>query len=668
MSQSTQRPAKKRRGPPVCDPGSSDEALKIRRQKNREAQHIFRKRRQAASVAQNLRIKALEDVVEDMTSVFVSLFDEILGTEELAKQHPGLVDSLRSSAARILASVKAVTNANGEYLTPETASIKKRAAQHEQDASANGSFEDSSDFITSHVPFIFNPHKITGNSYIEMPSPVNPGVNVDLGTTATTTSTLYPISSQAQQILSALDSFSFRLIETTLSRAYHFLNGTLDVPAHEFQRAFGSSLRFRTHVQLLTQVRWLLGPGRSYMRQAAGLPWSAGQRSRLSYLESKTSPSPPQIGLPLSGTYHLAPPGFLTAIGIQEQLRGLGGRMVDPDTMEIILDNSAASAAEAFNFDDPSLSGKTTADNSTPLAMRLSVSLLTANLAHTAVCLNYIASLPNISSLHKNETTGTPAELVGAWTTEQMEPKFAYAQYVTNMNYLCNAVINFGRLRSFGVKHDLVLIHPTEWVQGPHQIPLLCPDGMDSRASFRLRHPGDEQHGSLLSQPVGSCSGAPRITDIAKQVLGSHVMLIEPNEARHKKIMDEALQSGEFDMEVLNYMFRDSAMILPHRRLALLTGEFRTQDHEKYLALDVDEEWNAMGEVSRAYLVHFSDWPLPKPWKRRTKKQWEDALPECRDDDVEREDRPRCSDRVTWMDFYETYDREKKARCNGLYD
>lgn len=31
-------------------------------------------------------------------------------------------------------------------------------------------------------------------------------------------------------------------------------------------------------------------------------------------------------------------------------------------------------------------------------------------------------------------------ELKPGWTTEQLEPKFAYAQYVTSMDYLCNAV------------------------------------------------------------------------------------------------------------------------------------------------------------------------------------------------------------------------------------
>lgn len=59
---------------------------------------------------------------------------------------------------------------------------------------------------------------------------------------------------------------------------------------------------------------------------------------------------------------------------------------------------------------------------------------------YTLLVQDYIASLPNFPTLHKNETHGTPAELVGSWTTEQLEPKFAYAQYVTNMDYLCNAV------------------------------------------------------------------------------------------------------------------------------------------------------------------------------------------------------------------------------------
>lgn len=152
--------------------------------------------------------------------------------------------------------------------------------------------------------------------------------------------------------------------------------------------------------------------------------------------------------------------------------------------------------------------------------------------------------------------------------------------------------------------------------------------------------------------------------NISSQVLGSHVMLLEPNDGRYRTIMDEAKQSGEFDMEVLNQLFNTSAMILPHRRLALLTGELRKTDHSKYLAPDVDEEWNAMAEVSRSVLVHFSDWPLPKPWKHRTDKQFQDMMPDCPDGDVGRPDRPPCADRMMWTSFYEDYDDSKKRYCS----
>ncbi|CRK42395.1 hypothetical protein BN1723_000804 [Verticillium longisporum] len=56
--------------------------------------------------------------------------------------------------------------------------------------------------------------------------------------------------------------------------------------------------------------------------------------------------------------------------------------------------------------------------------------------------------------------------LTPSWTTEQLVPRFAYVQYATNLEYLCNALINFTLLRRYGAQHDLVLIHPEKWTQG----------------------------------------------------------------------------------------------------------------------------------------------------------------------------------------------------------
>ncbi|KAL1648726.1 N-acetylglucosaminyltransferase [Diplodia intermedia] len=104
------------------------------------------------------------------------------------------------------------------------------------------------------------------------------------------------------------------------------------------------------------------------------------------------------------------------------------------------------------------------------------------------------------------------------------------------------SVIKFSLLRRLGARHDdLVLIYPKTWSEG--------------------------------AELIVSLGG------LAKQVLGSHVMLLEPNEHRHRKMLAEAARSpADFDMDVINRMF---AMMLPHRRLALLSGEFRKQNHSE---------------------------------------------------------------------------------------
>ncbi|CAH0057762.1 unnamed protein product, partial [Clonostachys solani] len=328
---------------------------------------------------------------------------------------------------------------------------------------------------------------------------------------------------------------------------------------------------------------------------------------------------------------------------------------------------------------------------------------------------------PSVAEESKNTTEAVekpdlypPIGQIPWWTSEQLRPKFAYAQYATNLDYLCNSVINFRKLRRYGAKYDLVLIYPTGWSEGTSR---------EAKAISKIREHLPEVHlrpFDIVSASKGDSTWRDSLTkfhsfaltewtrvlafdsdslvlnsmdhyflsplapiavpraywltekgkdvDIAKQVLGSHVMLLEPNEGRYQKIIEEAKRSGDFDMEVVNHLFQDSAMILPHRRLALLTGEFRNKDHSKYLAPDVDEEWNAMGEVSRSVLVHFSDWPLPKPWKHRTKQEFESIMPECPDDDMGAPDRPRCADRMMWTGFYEDYDSAKEAYCSILHE
>lgn len=86
-------------------------------------------------------------------------------------------------------------------------------------------------------------------------------------------------------------------------------------------------------------------------------------------------------------------------------------------------------------------------------------------------------------------------------------------------------------------------------------------------------------------------------------------------------------------------------MILPHRRLPPLTGDFRAKGQRSYLTPDEDDEWNAM--------VHLSNWPLPKPWRHLSDSEWQSLRPECPEDEEQRDDRLRHADRVMWEGFYE---------------
>uniref|UniRef100_A0A0B7JUA5 BZIP domain-containing protein n=1 Tax=Bionectria ochroleuca TaxID=29856 RepID=A0A0B7JUA5_BIOOC len=81
-----------------------------RRQKNREAQNAFRRRKQVAEQAQQHRLRRLEQVIEEMSCVFMGVFDQMLQTESIVVQHPGLVANLRESITKVLQLAKEVVD------------------------------------------------------------------------------------------------------------------------------------------------------------------------------------------------------------------------------------------------------------------------------------------------------------------------------------------------------------------------------------------------------------------------------------------------------------------------------------------------------------------------------------------------------------------------------
>lgn len=104
-----------------------------------------------------------------------------------------------------------------------------------------------------------------------------------------------------------------------------------------------------------------------------------------------------------------------------------------------------------------------------------------------------------------------------------------------------------------------------------------------------------------------------------ERVQSSHLLLIQPSHFEFGRItaaIDNASRS-EYDMEIVNNLYKDSALIIPHRPWTILTGEFRGQIHTKYLGND-QEVWNPHEVLSEAKFIHFSDWPVPKVCYRKS--------------------------------------------------
>ena len=98
------------------------------------------------------------------------------------------------------------------------------------------------------------------------------------------------------------------------------------------------------------------------------------------------------------------------------------------------------------------------------------------------------------------------------------------------------------------------------------------------------------------------------------RVMSSQVLLIQPSKLdfdRNLKAIESA-RSSDYDMEIVNNLYRDNALILPHRPYDMLTGEYRNTDvHKNYMGSE-EEPFDPEKALKEAKFLHFSDWPVPK--------------------------------------------------------
>ncbi|KAJ5741149.1 Glucose N-acetyltransferase 1 [Penicillium malachiteum] len=301
--------------------------------------------------------------------------------------------------------------------------------------------------------------------------------------------------------------------------------------------------------------------------------------------------------------------------------------------------------------------------------------------------------------------------------------RYAYTQYATSETYLCNCLMVFEALERLGSKADRILFYPQEWDliienDGDRTSQLLVMAKEEYNVQMRpifidgVRPPEDRgpaqaswdtstaklsafalleyervihldsdmtllQHmDELFFLPKASVA-MPRAYWLLPEtkILSSLIAVIEPSYLEFTTLRDASkpavygqidvnLTDGRFDMELLNSRFGDNAMVLPHRQYGLISSEFRLKDHWRYLG-NAQEEWNPDKILSEAKFVHFSDWPLPKPWTMWQPSQLAELQPAC-DNNPGTPEESGCRDREVWKGLYDDFRRRRKAICKLL--
>ncbi|KAI9721735.1 MAG: hypothetical protein M1812_002070 [Candelaria pacifica] len=284
--------------------------------------------------------------------------------------------------------------------------------------------------------------------------------------------------------------------------------------------------------------------------------------------------------------------------------------------------------------------------------------------------------------------------------------RFAYTQYATNEQYLCNSVMIFEALDRLHSKADRLLMFPQEWSgqETMDQTTNLLRKAQSYGAKLQpievLRRTS-ENHGDLtwsesftkllafnqtqydrvlnldsdstILQNMDELFLAPHAPLAAprgywlnqeERILSSQLLLIEPSNFEFSRIMNAIEHRGadDYDMNVVTNLYRDNAMILPHRIYDLITGELRVgkdANHTGFLGSE-EEKWDADKAIREAMFVHFSDWPINKPWQETPEEVLPNWIDMCTKDDG-KEDYACSRNRDIWRGLFIDFKERRKV-------
>jgi alpha-N-acetylglucosamine transferase len=281
---------------------------------------------------------------------------------------------------------------------------------------------------------------------------------------------------------------------------------------------------------------------------------------------------------------------------------------------------------------------------------------------------------------------------------------YACVSYATSSDHLCNSVMLAESLYRLGARPDTLILYATD----------LAADSQANASSARLLQQATQMYGArvqpvavlnspsskldtmwsqgftkllafnqtrykrvlsldsdaTLLQPMDELFLLPAESKVAmpraywlEDKLCAAVMLASPSGTEFGRIQARLAESQPegYDMEIINALYGDSCLVFPHKPYLLLTGEMRSKSHEAYLG-SKEEPWDVDSVIKQAKYIHFSDYPLPKPWVGASETMKSDLMTSCKASGT-KAGGVDCSDREAWLWLYKEFRERRKRVC-----
>jgi hypothetical protein len=233
--------------------------------------------------------------------------------------------------------------------------------------------------------------------------------------------------------------------------------------------------------------------------------------------------------------------------------------------------------------------------------------------------------------------------------------EFAYISFATSPDDVCDSLMLAESLHRLGVKPETVILYAADLGQGDSllsspSVPLLqeavelygarveavevlgsssstkdgegegkddgtWPQSLTKLLAFnqtRYKRVLSLDSDATLLKPMDDLFLLPAESPVAlpraywlKDTLSTSIMLASPSAEDFERITARVNKGreGEEDVDIIEALYGDSCLVIPHKPHLLLSGEMRRDSHAAYLG--PEEEWNAMKVMGEARYVSF---------------------------------------------------------------